>query len=141
MSLFQGCDKHGFWIDDSTVMSTNLAHPANAPRVAQMRAATKLLRDELARAAAEEAARLAEEPAARAKREAEAARDREEAARKAQRDADERARRQREAKRNRVEELVHRAVDRRDIDGLVDELMRLDDAITSLANRITNGGL
>lgn len=69
MALFQGCDEHGFWIDDETVGQTGLARPANAARVKVARETAKAIRrDEELREAAERAAR---EEAARALLEAE----------------------------------------------------------------------
>lgn len=141
MSLFQGCDSHGFWIDDSTITQTNLAHPQHAARVSQMRAAAKALRDELARIAAEERARREAEPHVRAQLEAAEAEARAEAERRAREEAEERARAAREAHRKRVHDVVSHAVERGNLHPIVEHLMRLEDAINSLASRITNAGL
>src|SRR4051812_26701811 len=46
MALFQGCDDHGFWIDEETVSQTGLARPASAARVAIARDAAKQMRAE-----------------------------------------------------------------------------------------------
>jgi hypothetical protein len=56
MSLFQGCDDHGFWIDDETVGQTGLARPAMAPLVQRAREAAKTLREEVAKREADERA-------------------------------------------------------------------------------------
>jgi hypothetical protein len=139
MSLFQGCDSHGFWIDESTIAQTNFAHPMHASRVAQMRAAAKALREEIERREAEERARLAEEPIVRARREAE-----QQTAKRAAREAAEGAAREaelvrervlREERRQRYAMLVQAAVEG-DVLPLVDELVRLDETITALESRV-----
>jgi len=62
MSLFQGCDEHGFWVDDETVGQTGLVRPAIAPQVQRARDRAKVLRvEQEAREAEERAAREAEE--------------------------------------------------------------------------------
>lgn len=71
MTLFQGCDDHGFWIDGPTVTQTGLGRPALAARLASARSrATAIVEEEqrLERAV-REAANLRE-------REREAARER-----------------------------------------------------------------
>ncbi len=95
MTLFQGCDGHGFWLDRETVMQTGLAHPRHAPWLADARARAKALAAELRRAEEETRERAAKlereesEAAARAwqeKIEREKAERREQAARAALRE-------------------------------------------------------
>lgn len=62
MSLFLGCDAHGFWVDDSTVTQTGLGRSSAASRVADARVRAKAIVDARKRAAAE--ARAAREAAA-----------------------------------------------------------------------------
>lgn len=57
MALFQGCDEHGFWVDDETVGQTGLARPWVAPQIQRARDAAKAMRAEEERVAAEEKAR------------------------------------------------------------------------------------
>jgi hypothetical protein len=62
MSLFQGCDEHGVWVDDETVGQTGLGRAAIAPQVQRAREVAKARRVEHeAREAEERAAREAEE--------------------------------------------------------------------------------
>lgn len=131
MSLFQGCDAHGFWVDDSTITQTGLGRLAIAPRVTQARAAAKARREALARIAAEGRERMQAE-------EHEAATRREDAARAVAEAKEARERALREAKRHALTTKVRAALASGEVGPLVDELIRLDDAITQLAHRVTN---
>jgi len=142
MSLFQGCDAHGFWVDDSTVTQTGLGRIAVAARVAHARAQAKLRKEAIERAAIEEReAVLAAERAARERGTtlaAERARAREEAERAAR--AAEEARREalRLARRTELGTRIRAAVAENNVEPLIDELMRLHDAIEALAQRMTD---
>jgi chemotaxis protein histidine kinase CheA len=62
MALFQGCEEHGYWVDEETVDQTGLARPWVAPQVQRARDAAKAMRAEReARDAAEREARDAAE--------------------------------------------------------------------------------
>ncbi len=134
MSLFQGCDAHGFWVDESTVTQTGLGRLTMAARLGQARALAKLTKEERARVARDE-------PALREAIDREV-RERAAAAAEALREAAEaRARALREAKREKLAVLVRSAVAGGDVMPIVDELLRLEDAIITLANRITDRGI
>ena len=81
MTLFQGCDEHGFWIDGPVVMQTGLGRPTFAARLEAARARTAALAAEeqrVVREARELAERkLRERDAAKEHEEREAARERE----------------------------------------------------------------
>lgn len=145
MSLFQGCDAHGFWVDESTVTQTGLGRVSMSARLGQARAHAKLAKDAQVQAAREEQARIAMlEHQARERgttAAAEAARQRELEAKAAREAAEERARALREKKRQRLAATVRAAIADDDVMPIVDELMRLDDAITTLANRMTDRGI
>lgn len=142
MSLFQGCDAHGFWVDDSTVTQTGLGRLAVASRIVHARAQAKTRKEGIERAAAEERERkLAEERDARERGttlEVERARARAEAERLA-REAEE-ARRVaiRLARRKELGDRIRSAIASGDVEPLVDELMRLNDALELLASRMTD---
>lgn len=145
MSLFQGCDAHGFWVDESTITQTGLGRLAMSARLGQARAQAKLAKEERTRALREEHARL--ESLEREARErgttaaAEAARQRELEAEALREQAETRARAAREAKRQQLAISVRAAIAGGDVMPIVDELMRLHDGIVMLANRITDRGL
>jgi hypothetical protein len=65
MALFQGCEDHGYWIDDETVGQTGLGRPWVAPQIQRARDAAKAMRAE--REAREAAEREAREEAERAR--------------------------------------------------------------------------
>lgn len=142
MSLFQGCDSHGFWVDDSTVTQTGLGRIAVAPRVIQARAQAKLRKEAVERALVEEReAKLAAERAARERGttlEAERARAREEAERAAREAEEERLAALRDARRSELRARIRAAVADNNVEPLVDELLRLHDAIEALAQRMTD---
>jgi flagellar biosynthesis GTPase FlhF len=167
MSLFQGCDAHGFWVDESTITQTGLGRTTMAPRMAEARAAAKRIVNELTRPereaserervlAAEEQAReiaLAAEEEAKREAEAKRARDAAELQRQLAAEAAERERvrlaeelerqRQRaiaeaEALRARTIERVNAAIKSGDSAPIVDELLRLDAIVKELAARVTD---
>lgn len=142
MSLFQGCDAHGFWIDDSTVMQTGLGRVAVAPRVLQARAhAKQRKREALERAAIAEAERKAQEQAARERGltlEMQRALDREKAERAAREAEEAKRRAARAARRDELADRVKKAVEGGNVEPLVDELMRIHDALETLAARMTD---
>ncbi len=49
MSLFQGCDSHGFWVDDSTITQTGLGRSSMTARLRDARDAAQRIIDERAR--------------------------------------------------------------------------------------------
>jgi hypothetical protein len=130
MSLFQGCDDHGFWIDDETVGQTGLARPAMAPLVQRAREAAKTLREEVAKREADE----------RAAQKAQAAED----ARLRALDPEQVAKRQleehyRQAERRRVRlepyiQLVRTIAFNPNL--LADYLLQLEEKVTSLQQRV-----
>jgi hypothetical protein len=163
MSLFQGCDAHGFWVDDTAVTQTGLGRTVMTARLGQARAQARLTKEARARAPQEERERaeaaerlerdraqmLARDARERANALAQQALEREaaaaaEAARQREIEvqaAEARRLAQREAKRERLADQLRAAIAGGDMAPIIDELMRLDDAITTLANRVGDRGI
>jgi hypothetical protein len=133
MALFQGCDDHGFWIDDETVGQTGLARAAVTPQVQRAREAAKAMRIEQERREASE-------------RDARAAAERERLEREnsaeaiaARRAADEAERRRQETlawRRAPVIRLLRHLTDQHDLAPLADYLIQLEDTIEQLGQRV-----
>ena len=134
MALFQGCDDHGFWVDEETVGQTGLARPALAEQVQHARDVAREMRlDEERREAAEREARAALERERIARENsAEAI-----AARKA---ADEAERRRQEAlawRRAPIVGLLRQIAEHHDPVPLADYLIQLEEQVAQLRQRIT----
>lgn len=131
---FQGCDQHGFWVDADTISKTGLVRPDLRERIQRVHDDADAQRAEL-----ERRARIKEK----------ADRDRERADAQARLDADarERQRAEREAIRERqrtaamrtsIEKNVIRALASGNAASLVDEIVRLQEMIVDLAERLTD---
>lgn len=133
MSLLQGCEEHGYWIDEETVSQTGLARPLVAPQVQRARDAAKALRLEQDRRDKEDrASRLAEE---RSRREssAEAL-----AALAAQKERERREAADRVARLRPYVQLLAPMFARGDFLPLAEHLMTLHETVETLKRRIAN---
>lgn len=135
MTLFLGCDGHGFWIDRETVTQTGLGHPRNTAWLADARARSKALVAEQRRT--EEAEREAA-----AKREREREREESEAAARAWHEKNEREKAERREMAARAAAREPYASALREMirtgfpDEIADLLARQDRQITKLSERV-----
>lgn len=126
-ALFQGCDAHGFFVDQDTVGNTGLARPGLRDRLTKMREDADRHRAELARR--EEAERKADEERA-------AAVAKEKAAAKARREELKRA--QGHEQRAKLVTRINAALATGNGEHIADEILRLEQMINALANRLTD---
>lgn len=135
MTLFQGCDGHGFWLDRETVTQTGLGHPKHAPWLADARSRAKVLAVEQRRSEKE-----ARETATQREREREREREANEAAARAAREEREKAQRREQAAiaaaREPYVDAIRDVIRGNDPNALADLLARQERQIATLTAQI-----
>lgn len=124
---FQGCDRHGFWVDADTISQTGLVRPDLRERIKRMHEDVEAQRAEIERRARAKANDQRERE--REEEQARLAAAQRHAVRERQRSA---------AMRASIEENVARALASGKATSIVDEIVRLQEMIVDLAERLTD---